>query len=233
MEENPKDTKPGSPAASPEATPKAPEAEPQILKIHGKEFDVSTPEGFQQAQYWGEAVSSVTGRLGQEVGDLRKEVEPLRKYNLKKPDFDEVAIMQKVETLRAEGENVEADRLMFELYRQAKLDTNIQREEDRLWLDYRAQRSELFESIPEDISRDYIFNNYREELYASDDPFGLIDRVLKPKASRIRPPQSSDAPAATLGAGQAGTPPAAPEPKKPEEATSGAWGAMLDEFGFK
>jgi hypothetical protein len=214
-----------------EATP-----EPKILKIHGKEFDISTDDGLKQAQYWGEAVSTLAGRQSNEIGELRREVEPLRKYNLTRPDFDEIEITQKVEKLRAEGEHVEADRLMFELYRQTKLDTEVQREEDRLWSDYRASRPELFQRLPEDMARDYVFNNYRVELRGEADPFSLLDRILKPKASRIEPSQqSSSEPAATLGAG-ASAPSTTPAPEAESAATEegdGAWDTALTELGFK
>jgi len=212
---------------------------PQMIPIYGRQFDVSTEEGRTHLRLWAEAHESARGSLANEVGQLRKEVEPLRKYNLKDATLDEVSIATKVDQYRAEGNHLEADKLMFEYSRQVQAVAAQGREEDRLWQDYKSSNPKVFEFLPEDMAKKYIFSEYREALYKSDNPFGLIDSILKPKVSKFlsEPGVQKEAPAAVAGAGSAAASKAATsvgaQASTTQDKKPGAWDAMLDELGFK
>ena len=167
-----------------------------FLEYKGRTFETAG-----EATAFMDALALSQGSIAQKFGDLQKEAEPLRKYNLKNADLDEVGMIKKVDALREEGDNASADRLLLEFVQQVKSDGNVRREEDRLWSDYVKARPEIFKALDEDMSRDHVFNNYRDKLNEVDNPFSLFDSVLKPKASRLTPQSSDDDPAATLGGG--------------------------------
>jgi len=184
-----------------------------------------------------EGLASSQGTIAQKYGELMKEAEPLRKYNLKQADVDEIDIMKKVEKFRNDGENTEADRLLFEYVRQVKSDSTAKQEEERLWTDYVRSRKDIFDVLDEDLAKSHVFTNYRSKLQDEENPFEFIDRVLAPKASRLKPKQETDgasAPSATLGSGNStNSAKTTSEEKNLEETSDGSWDKVLDEFGFK
>jgi len=216
-----------------ESVEQAPKEE--IFETAGRKFNIATEEGKRDLRVWMDAVSHLTGRLAQEKGDLEKEVEPLRKYNLKNASVDEVEVMKKVEAFREEGDHVSADRLMWELNKQYKAEASLVQERERLWADYKAQNSDVFEYLPEDMAKDYVFRNYSTEIEEAEDPFKLVDRILRPKAAKFKKPEVSapavEEPQAVLGRGSSGRSDAKDEQKE-EESDEGAFAKMLkDSFG--
>jgi hypothetical protein len=215
--------------AKPEAEKSNPPA-PKVFKVHGREFDISTDEGFKQAQTWSEAMSTLVGKQGNELGSLREEVAPLRRYNLKKVTPDKIGLLSKVESLRSEGNHFEADKLLASYVEQTELATEATLERERLWNDYKASNPEVFAVLPEDMAKSYVFANYSDKIEGSDDPMGIIDRVLKPKASKLKPVSPVSPPAATLSSGVA---PATQTIKPEDKKEPSAMDKVLDEFGFR
>lgn len=213
--------------------------QPKIFKVYGREFDIATDEGLKQAQTWSEAMSTLVGKQSNEIGQLRDEVEPVRKYNLKNATADEIGLRKQVAELRAAGNDIDADNLLFEFGRQNRIAAQVELERERMWNDYRNSRSDIFDALPEDMAKSYIFSNYQAELEKADDPFSLMDRVLKPKATKLKPKSASadsqvsapapSAPAAVLGAGS--PPDKKAVESKPDE--SSPMDKVLEEFGFK
>lgn len=216
---------------SKEVAPPASAIQPKIFKVFGREFDISSDQGTKDASLWAEAHESARGRMAQEIGTLRKEVEPLRKYNLKQATLDEMDLRKKVSSLREEGNHLEADNLLFEYGKQTRLASEAALEKERLWEDYCRSRPEIFESIDRDLAKAYVFSNYGKTIEDEEDPAALIDRVLKPKASKVKPQEKPVVPA-VLGSGSAPDQISKPKEKEEEKGPS-AMQKVLEEFGFR
>lgn len=214
-----------------EQVPPAPKNDSKLFKVYGREFDVATEDGFKQAQTWAEAMSTLVGKQSNEIGDLRKEVEPIRKYNLKGATVDEVALRTKVEQLRDEGNHREADNLMLELVKQSRIHADTRAERETMWADYRTARKEIFDVLPEDMAKSYVFGQYASELESAEDPFALIDRVLQPKAAKLKPRPAVEPPVATATTGT--TPAAKPAAPAADVDDRKIYNDMLAEMGFK
>lgn len=163
------------------------ETNDSLVEFGGKSFDVSTAEGKMQLKYWAEAFTTAYGKMGQKVGELTKEVEPLRKFGVKKATPDKVALLKEVDSLYAEGRHEDAIRRVFDYADQLTAQTEYQREKDRFWNEYKSTRQDIFDSLDEELAKNYLFSNYEDKLVESDDPFGLADRVLKPKIKSKQP----------------------------------------------
>lgn len=211
--------------------------QPDLFQIAGKEFDLSTDQGKKDAQLWAEAFSTAIGKQGQELGELRKEVEPLRRFGVKKATPDKMSLLRKVEQLAGEGEHQEAYKALFEYTDQLQARSEYEREKDKFWGSYVQSRPDIFEALPEDMARDYVFSNYEDALVESEDAFGLIDRVLKPKVKGKA--KAAPAPAEELGytvqSGHAKAAPAkqaAPE-KKSEKAPPKDMQGLVEDIMIK
>lgn len=223
----------------PEVQEKDPEPAAQQneeFEVLGRKFDLATPEGKRDLKVWSEAMAFRVGSQGQELGDLRKEVAPLRKYGIKSATPDEAKIVSEVERLNAEGRPQDAVKLTLEYSRQVAAEADAKLERERLWADYKSANKDVFETLPEDMAKDYVFRNYQAKLEEADDPLALIDRVLRPKVAKNK--TLDDVPV-LAGKGVAGA--ASPKPgaqtggqAKPDEGEgAGSWNKMLDEMGFK
>jgi hypothetical protein len=157
--------------------------QPKILKIHGKEFDISTSEGFIHAKAWGEAISSLVGRQGQEIGSLRKFVTE------RKPSKDESELLSKVKELRSLGEHDQADTLLFDhaksIRTQADAKLEKERANDRTWEAYFDTRADVVKLFGKETVRKVSENAL--EIYESDDPFKLLDQFWTPKLPQADP----------------------------------------------
>lgn len=182
-----------------------------------------------------DALTFAQGKAAQQYGDLKKEVEPLLKYNLKNADVDDVSIMKKVAEHRGNGENDAADALMFEYVKQVKASSDSKTEKNRLWNDYVKSRKEIFEVLDEDMAKDHFFRNYEDKLPEMKDPFSTMDTIFQPKFSKLKPTKSEDSSSelsATLGSGNKSvqTKGSTTEKKVPEKS---AILSMYDELGVK
>jgi hypothetical protein len=167
--------------------------------VGGRKFDLSSEQGRRDLRNFQDGLSYVAGKNAQVAGELQKEVEPLRKYNLKSVTLDEVSILKKIEEHRGQGDHAAADALAIEYTRQIKADAKRETEKERLWSNYKASNQDIFEVLPEDMAKDYVFRTYEKQLEEEKDPEGLIDRVLRPKVAKHIKPRETSIPPAILG----------------------------------
>jgi hypothetical protein len=120
----------------------------KMLKVHGKEFDVSTDLGLLQAQAWAEAISSVVGRQGQELGDLRRTA---KQFVSETPREDESLVAKKAKEKVAQGDvegaldEVLSHARAIEARASKKLD--VERANNALWDEYFQDRPALTSRI--------------------------------------------------------------------------------------
>lgn len=144
------------PVLEPEAKVEVKEAsvEPKakLLKVHGKEFDVSTDLGLLQAQAWAEAISSVVGRQGQELGDLRKRT---FSNDSKSSSDSEVAKKAKDRAANGDIEGAIDEVLSFARETEAKASRklDIERKNNALWDEYFTGREDLAKKLGKDKVR--------------------------------------------------------------------------------
>lgn len=210
----------------------APDETRYFEPIAGKKFDISTVEGKNQLQGFIQGLSHVTGKLSNEVGTLRKETAPFKKLGVKAETTDEAQLAIKLKSLTDEGRTDEAFGLLFNELKATRLKNERERDANQFWDEYKRSRSDLFEMLPEDVAKTYVFANYGEQLYEVEDPYALIDSILEPKVSRFKKSAPSAAPIeipASLGAGNRA--PAKPKVDSKEEAAGRA--ALLKAMGIK
>lgn len=217
-----------TPAEQVVETAEAPaEVAPVIVKIAGKEFDLSTELGRIQAQAWGEAFSAALGRQGNELGELRKFKSQMA------PTKDEAELLAKAQQLREEGDHRSADQLLFGYAKQVQADAQrkleLERENDRTWKAYFKQRPELTATFDEETIR--TVSETRLGIYDSQDPFSVLDGFWlpkvpqKPQATATRSTAPSDKPLMS----PKGSAPKAPQAKPKQEAPKApSWEEVLD-----
>ena len=174
-------------------TPEEAEASsPRTLKIHGKEFDVSTPEGLLHAQAWGEAVSSLVGRQGQELGSLRQ----FAKANA--PTKDEQELLKEAKRLAGDGDTDSAFDLMFRYTKEVSNENArklaMERQNAEAWDNYFETRPELTKVFGKKVIRkvseaEFDLANYEGDAFAMLDQFWMT-KIPTPaeKPSKIEKP---------------------------------------------
>lgn len=187
------------------------------VEFGGKFFELST-EGRKQLTEYGNTVTSLIGKLGNEVGKLRKF----------EPTASEEELLTKVSQLRDEGSHVDADRLIVGF---TKLKENeilqrvsIESQNELTWKEYFKSRPELTELFDEDVIKNV--SESKLNVYASDNVFKSLDEYWLPKVARLnqsvsaKKPEKIEKPPVTLsgGAGRQSAPAkSVPEtPAKPE-----------------
>lgn len=118
---------------------------PIILKVHGREFDVSTEIGRAQHQAWSEAFSTMVGKNSAELGRLRKfEAE-------RKPSADEAELLSKAKAKASEGDVEGAIEMVFSQAKEAELKAakklELDRKNSELWDEYFSERPDLAKKI--------------------------------------------------------------------------------------
>lgn len=193
-------------------------AAPQLVKVHGKEFDVSTPEGRLQLQTWGEAVSTLVGKQGSELGSLRKFAAE------RKPTATEAELLAQARKRAEEGDVGGALETVFSYAKETESKYRRQQEIDRhnneTWDAYFESRPDLTQVF----SRQTIRKISEAELPLTDegvaDPFAVLDQYWLTKlpkvAAPVEKPKTRDIPPQTLSGGAPASSPASkPAPKKP------------------
>lgn len=180
--------------------------EARIVNIHGKEFDLSTPEGLMQAQAVYDVMSSVIGRQGNELGQLRKFVKegasPAKSdlYKAAKAKASEGDVEGAIETVLSFAE---------ETQRKADKKLEVERENSKAWDAYLDSRKALADVFGKSAIREVSETVLKDRLYDADDPFKLLDEYWLPKVSKISLATPEDAPSvkskplATLSSGRA------------------------------
>jgi len=196
---------------SAEETPQAdvPEeqvSQPKMLKVHGKEFDISNEQGLIHAQAWAEAMSSLVGRQGQELGQLRKFAGD------RQPTKDEQQLIQRAKQLESEGDTSSAIDLMFQYAKETEVEVKRQLQRERqnseTWDAYFESRPELLKMFNKQTIRKVSETSF--DLPNEEDPFSKLDAFWMPKVAgqTTEKPRSQDKPPQTLSGGS--TPKSAP-----------------------
>src|SRR5580765_1171786 len=208
----PQDAKESTPQPAPAA-----KVEPILLKVHGKEFDVSTEQGRLQHQAWAEAMSSVVGRLGAEVGTLRQFKEE------RTPSGDEAQVIAKAKEKAAQGEIDLALEQVFSYSKEQtlKLKSDFERERhnNALWEEYFADRAELVKQLgKEKIKR--IAEATLDIKSKDKDAFAVMDDFFKPFLVVTQTPKKSDEKPPLSLSGKGPNTSSAPEKKADKEQVS-------------
>jgi hypothetical protein len=181
-----------------EATPVVEKSVPRIIKTAGKEFDISTPEGIQQLESWGNEVSTVVGRQGNELGALRHFKE------MRTPTEDEQALIAKVASLREDGDHRKADELLFSYAKQTEISARraleAERANERTWKTYFKSRPELLEIFDEETVRD--ISEAKLDIYKTDDPYKVLDSYWLSKVQKPKEKSREEKAPATLSGSQ-------------------------------
>ena len=160
-------------------TPPDTEAAPQpnVVRVHGKEFDVNDPVQKAQLSAWDEAHAKFAGRQSNELGKLRKF------YEDRKPTANEAELLAKAKAKAAEGDFDSAFDMVFS---SAKAEVSAVREElvktktnSSLWEEYFSERPELAKRFGRDKVKqisETALNLYDE----SRDAFDTLDAYWKP-----------------------------------------------------
>ena len=202
--------------AKPE-TAVAAKVEPILLKVHGKEFDVSTEQGRLQHQAWAEAISSVVGKLGAEVGTLRQFKAE------REPSKDEVNLLAKAKEKAASGENDSALEEVFNYSKEQIVALKAEQERERhnnaLWDEYFADRTDLVKQLGKDkIKR--IAEATLDLKKKDQDAFAVMDEFFKPFLAVSQPPKKTDEKPPLSLSGKAPNTSSAPEKKADKEQVS-------------
>lgn len=179
-----------------------------------------------------EGLAFSQGRAAQAADAMAKELAPFKKLGAKVQTPDQAEVAKRVVALLDEGKAEEAVRAQFE-YIDALTTAQARKEaEENFWRDYVKSRKDIFEVLDEDMSKDYVFRNYHDQLYQEEDAFGFLDRVLKPKASKFvspKPKASEDDVLSPIGKGKSVAPAREPEKKEPEASMD----SVLSKLGFR
>lgn len=177
-------------------------AEPRILKVHGKEFDVSTEVGFIQAQTWAEALATTVGKQGKELGDLRS-------FKAERaPSESEKEIRVKAKQKAAEGDLESALDLLLDYSKETELKLKRQNQVDKanseLWEEYFVDRTDLVKQLGRDRIKKIAEASL--DLYKQDqDVFKTLDEFFMPLARKETPKQTDDKAPKTLSGSPSGT----------------------------
>lgn len=182
-----------------------------------------------------EGMALSQGKASQENDQLKREIEPFRKLGAQPKTIDQADLAKKVVALAEEGRHEEAIKLQFDYTNQILAGVAQEKAEDAFWREYTGSRQDIFEHLPEDMARDYVFKNYRDELYNQPDQFEFLDRVLKPKVSKFIKPEAkaSDSDVfSPIAKGKSGAPVKSTN-SSTQEAPDTSRDAALNKLGFR
>lgn len=191
----------------------APKSE-MVFEFQGREFDLATPEGRMAHRAYLDAFSTVVGKVSNENGRLKSELAPFAKLGAKVETVDDASVASKVKQLTDEGKIEEAFGFMFGQMRNMRQQLEQDKREEQFWSTVKTSNRELFESIPDDVAKHYVFSTQRDALYASENPLEFVNSLLREKfkvATRQAKSAAQDI-TPVLGQGKA----AMPKPKMPE-----------------
>lgn len=137
--------------AAPSEKEEVAKPEPREVELAGKKFDISTKEGLIQAQTWAEAMSTMVGRQGQELGTLRKFKTEMA------PTESQEKLLGEIQNLRDNGEHGRADELLLAYTRKAqsaaKQELQVEKEKDRFLRSYLKEHKDILDIYDEDDFR--------------------------------------------------------------------------------
>lgn len=154
--------------------------------VGGRKFDLSSAEGRAGLKAFQDALSFAAGRASNEVGTLRKELAPFKKLGMNVETTDEAALATKVKGFVDEGQLDKAFEFMFSELQATRKKSEIASQEEKFWNGFVKSHSDLFEAFDEDVAKTYVFANYREAIWESEDPYSLVNSILEPKVSKFK-----------------------------------------------
>lgn len=178
----------------------------ELFEVHGKKFNLATPQGKGELKGFLEAMSSELGRKNNEVGTLRKFAAAV------KPDKDDSEIIQAARKKAADGDLDAALETVLSFSKakinEVKQQTETERQNAETWDAYLAARPDLTTIFDKRTIRRV--SEVDLDIYNSEDPFKALDQYWLPKVKAVKPApakpdetpkQKSDVPPATLSGG--------------------------------
>jgi len=153
-----------------------PKASPREAKMAGKTFDISTSEGVAHMQGWGDAMGTLVGKQGEELGQKRKF------EALMKPTESQEETLKEITQLREDGEHGKADHLLLAYtrrsQREARNELRVEREKDKFLKSYLNERKEILNTYDEEDFRTLTESQFD---FASGVSFEDLDNHWLPK----------------------------------------------------
>lgn len=177
----------------------------ESFEVHGKKFNLSTPEGKGELKGFLEAMSTELGRKNNEVGTLRKFAAAV------KPDKDESEIIQAARKKAAEGDLDAALDSVFSFSKarinQVQQQAEMERQNSETWDAYLSARPDLMKIFDKRTIRRV--SEVDLDIYNNQTPFETLDAYWMPKVKAIapvaapseKPKAKTDVPPATLSGG--------------------------------
>lgn len=156
---------------------------PNVVRVHGKEFDVNDPAQKAQLQGWDEAHAKLVGRQTNELGALRKFAEA------RKPTGSDNELVAKAKQKAAEGNFDEAIEEVFSSLKgqlsEERSKAEAERKNDELWTEYLSERPELAKSIG--LKRVKTIGSTLDIYNPEKDAFAVLDEFFNPLARSEKP----------------------------------------------
>lgn len=189
---------------------------PNVIKVHGKEFDVNDPIQKAQLATWDEAHAKLQGRQTNELGQLRKFAEA------RKPAGSEAELLAKAKQKAAEGNFDEAIEEVFGSLKgqlsEERAKAEAERKNDELWTEYLSERPELAKSIG--LKRIKTIGSTLDIYNPEKDAFAVLDEFFNPLRQSEKPlpepGKTEDKPPVTVSGGTRKAAPAAKLDSKPD-----------------
>ena len=161
---------------------------PNIVRVHGKEFDVNDPTQKAQLSTWDEAHAKLVGRQTNELGSLRQF------YKERQPSKDEASLLATAKAKAAEGDLDSAFDMIFsqakESISQADKRNAAERQNSELWEEYFSERPELAKKLGRQRIKQVsatldIFNENQDAFTALDAYWMPLLPSEKPAATKV------------------------------------------------
>lgn len=178
----------------------------ELFEVHGKKFNLSTPEGKGELKGFLEAMSTELGRKNNEVGTLRKFAAAV------KPDKDESEIIKSARQKAAEGDLDAALDTVFSFSKakinQVRQESEMERQNSETWDAYLSARPDLMKVFDKRTIRRV--SEVDLDVYNLEDPFKALDDYWMPKVKVVAPSEKpatkTDVPPASLSGGTSNAP---------------------------
>lgn len=170
----------------------------------------ATPEGIERYNAARRVFEHTFGRQSQELGQLRKEVPYVKKLGTAGSP-DKAQLFKQVNELAESGDADKALQIMAGYIQARDIEIESQKVEADFKRSYEESRKDIFEYVDPELAWGYVMSNYKDELYNAEDPAEFVDRILKPKADKLRQraPKEVDDSFTGIGRGQGSPRPAA------------------------
>lgn len=170
------------------------EDKPLEIEFMGQTFE-ATPEGIARYNAARQVFERTLGQQSQELGTLRKELPHIKRFGSSVENPDRAQLFKRVNDMLEEGDTEKSVKLMADYIVQMEESRVKEQVESNFKRQFEQAEPEIFEVLDKDLAWDYVFANYRDELYHQDDPATFVRSILEPKATKLK---SKFAPAQSL-----------------------------------